>query len=271
LVVFVIVEAYVTAPLVPLSLFRSRDFAGVNLLTLFLYASLGGLFFFLPLNLIQVQRYSATAAGAAMLPFILLMFLLSRWTGGIVDRFGSRPPLIVGPLIASVGFVMLAWPSVGGTYWTTFFPGLVVLGMGMALSVAPLTTTVMNSVGDNYVGTASGVNNATSDAADVLAVAIFGILMVSTFGRHLSAELGHLSLTSERQSIMSQQRMLAAIDIPSTWDVALQSHVRQAVNESFVSGFRLVAFISAGLAILTAATAWLLIGRRAKLPAGSSG
>src|SRR5438128_2036607 len=145
LAIFVFVEARARNPMLPLRLFHSRDFAGANLLTLLLYAALGGALFFFPLNLVQVQRYTATAAGAAFLPFILIMFSLSRWSGGLVDRFGARLPLMIGPVIAAVGFAMFALPALSPNYWTSFFPAIVVLGFGMSVSVAPLTTTVMGS------------------------------------------------------------------------------------------------------------------------------
>src|ERR1700736_4760831 len=194
LIAFVFVEANVTSPMLPLTLFESRSFSGANLLTLFLYAAIGIFFFLFPLNLIQVQGYPATAAGAAVLPFILLMFLLSRWSGGLVAHYGPRRPLIIGPLIASAGFLLFAVQSKGGNYWRTFFPAFLVLGLGLAVSVAPLTTVVMNAVEQKRAGTASGINNAIARVAGVVAIAVLGIVMVKAFGSRLNNSLAHFLL-----------------------------------------------------------------------------
>jgi EmrB/QacA subfamily drug resistance transporter len=258
---FVVVEMHRAAPMMPPSLFRSRSFAGANLLTLLLYAALGGTLFFLPLNLIQVQGFSTTAAGAALLPLIFLLAALSRWSGGLIGRYGARAPLVIGSAIAAAGFALFAVPGVGGSYWMTFFPATVVLGLGMSISVAPLTTTVMNSVDVGFAGAASGINNAASRVAALLAVALFGLVMVSSFNSSLHSRLASSGLTPGVIEAVEQQRSkLAAIQLPASTHPHDATLARRAIADAFVDGFRWIMLISAALALASAASAWLLIG-----------
>src|SRR5215470_3889610 len=210
---FVLVETRVDSPMVPLALFRSPSFSGANLLTFFLYAALGTFFFVFPMSLIQVHGFSSTQAATAALPMILLMSSLSRWSGGLVDRYGPRIPLVVGPLIAAAGFALFASASVGGSYWTTLFPAFMVLGLGMAVTVAPLTTVVMNSVDQDHAGTASGINNAVARVAGVLAVAVFGVVLVTSFSSHLNQSLAKVPLSEDKlQQIQGNETRLAALN-----------------------------------------------------------
>jgi len=260
LVLFVFNEARARNPMVPLTLFRSRNFSGANILTLLLYAALSGMMFFFTLNLIQIQRYSATAAGAALLPFVVIMFSLSRWSGGLVDRFGPRLPLTVGPTIVAVGFALLALPSISDNYWTSFFPAVVVLGLGMAISVAPLTTTVMGSVGEEQAGVASGINNAVSRTAGLLAIAVFGVVMLHAFSQALTRRLDEIQLDDQlKHSVYEQRVKLAGLTLPSNVDPATQDTVKGAVADAFVSGFRIVILTSAALALASGGSAWLII------------
>jgi predicted MFS family arabinose efflux permease len=260
LIVFALIEARDDSPIVPLSLFRSPTFSGANLLTLFLYAAIGIFFFLFPLNLIQVQGFSATQAGGAMLPFILLMFALSRWSGSLVARYGPKLPLIFGPLFSALGFVLFTVPSTGVGYWKTFFPAIVVLGLGMAVTVAPLTTVVMNSAGRNRVGAASGINNAVARVANVLAIAVLGSVMMNAFGNQLDQRLATLSLSPDVvHSMQAEKIKLAGLEVPATLDPNTRAAVLEAVHNAFVSGFRLVMLICAALAIAGAVIVlWLV-------------
>lgn len=253
LALFVLVERRATAPVLPLQLFRSRTFAGANLLTFFLYGALSAALFYLPLNLIQAQGYSPTLAGAAILPLVLLMFFLSRWAGGLVGRYGFRTPLIVGPFVTALGFALFARPGVGGSYWTTYFPAALVLGFGMTVSVAPLTTAVMSSVDKHTAGTASGINNAVAQTAALLALALSAPLFFARFSSELSIQTRLAGVSpSASQQIQSQARHLGAIQTDDP-------RGRAAVNEAFVGAFRLIVLLAAASAAAAGLTALLTI------------
>jgi len=269
LTVFVFNESRTQNPMLPLSLFRSRNFAGANLLTLLLYAALSGTFFFFTLNLIQVQGYTATEAGATLLPFVLIMFALSRWAGGLLDRFGARLPLIVGPVIAAAGFALFALPGLGAHYWTNYFPAVVVLGLGMAVSVAPLTTTVMTAVGEEKSGIASGINNAVARTAGLLAIAIFGVVMLHTFSSTLAKKLGEIQVSEDIRHLLSEQRVkLAGMEVPSNLTAEERSQVEQAVANSFLAGFRLIMFAATALSLGSALSSYLMISPKKGIERG---
>ena len=256
LLVFVLTEKRASTPLVPMELFRNRNFDGANLLTLFLYGALSATLFYLPLNLIQAQHYSPTRAGAATLPMVLLMFLLSRWAGGLVERYGARKPLIIGPLFATGGLVLLALSGTGESYWTTYFPALLLLGFGMTISVAPLTTVVMSSVTQNRVGAASGINNAVSQTSALLAIAIsapifFGCFRIALPNRMEAAGVPQPVV----QQIQEQQTLLGAIrtDDPKG---------RAAIDRAFVDAFRLIAVLAATATAAAGITALITIKDR---------
>lgn len=259
---FLVVEARIASPMMPLSLFRSRTFTGANLLTLWLYAALGGALFFLPFNLIQVRGYSATEAGAALLPFVLFMFFLSRWSGGLVDRYGARLPLVIGPAVASLGFALFAVLASRDDYWTGFLPAILVLGLGMAISVAPLTATVMRTVEERHAGIASGINNAVSRSAGLLAVAAMGLMMLGLFGRGLDRRLDNADLPPEaRRAVDGQREKLAALEIPAGLSEPVRARAEAAVDEAFLDGYRGVMLTAAGLALLASLSAGWLIQR----------
>jgi EmrB/QacA subfamily drug resistance transporter len=256
LAAFAAAERRVATPMLPPSLFRSRTFVGVNLMTLLIYATLSGLLFFLPMALIQVRGYTATQAGASTLPFVLLLFAASRWSGGLRDRVGARRPLVVGPLIVAAAFVLFAVTATAGGYWLGVFPAVTVLGVGMALVVAPLTTTVMASVRDELAGTASGANNAVSRVAGLLAVAVFGVVMVAVFSADLQARLVATGLPDElRRAVMEVRTDLAALTPPAGASEAQAATVAAAVDAAFLAGFRWVAASMAALAVIASAVA----------------
>ena len=260
LVAFVARERRTREPMMPLVLFRSRNFSGANLLTLLLYAGLGGALYFLPFALIQVHGYSVTAAGSSFLPFVIITFLMSRWAGGLVTRYGARLPLIIGPVIVATGFILFVIPGTEGSYWTTFFPAIVVLGFGMSFVIAPLTTTAINSVEVRHSGLASGVNNAVSRSGALLAIPILGILVFLTFSAALDARTSELDLSPQaRQQLESEKVDLGAAEVPEDVSGETAASVEGAVAESFVAGFRVAMVAAAILAVASAVASALII------------
>ena len=249
---FVWFELRSASPMISPKLFRSRDFAGTNLLTLMLYGALGGVLYFLPLELIQVQHYSATEAGASLFPLILLISLFSRWSGGLLAKYGARLPLTVGPLIAAIGFLLMLRCGLPAPYWTSVFPAVLTLGLGLSITVAPLTTTVMQSLPAAEAGIASGVNNAVSRIAALLMVALFGLVLTSGFNRSLDGAIRHMALSSaNRQGLAQERSKLAGAQIEDP-------ELRLALEKAFVVGFHDVLWISAALAMLGACCAQML-------------
>jgi EmrB/QacA subfamily drug resistance transporter len=255
---FVLVEGKNKKAMVPLSLFRSKDFDGVSLFTLLFYMALTGSLYFVPFLLVQVHGYSTLAVGGIFLPFVTIAFVLGYLSGWVVARFGARLPLIVASLALAVGFVLFALPGADhqGSYWTTFFPAMVVQGFGMALVIAPLTTVALNAVEGPHSGLASGVNNAVCRAGGLLAVAILGALISTGFSTHLDARLEAMELSPEvRKAVDAQKANLGAAAAPEGVDAATAARIEEAMEESFVAGFRLVMVVAVGLALASALVA----------------
>jgi MFS family permease len=265
-VIFLWQEHRSRAPMLPLTLFRSRTFTAVNLLTLLLYGALGGALFFVPFSLIQVHGYQATLAGAAFLPFTIIMAGLSRWAGGLLDRFGARLPLIVGPAIAAFGFGLMALTVSRGSYLVFLIP-IMVLGFGMVISVAPLTTTVINSVPTHQSGVASGINNAVASVANLLAVAIFGAVALAILDHALVRQLQASDLSAVVKQALESARGTFVIE-PSL--SGIQGNDREIaetiIRIALAEGIQ-VAMLIAALLALAAAAAGALIPRSIGQPA----
>ncbi len=264
MVAFVVVERRSKAPMMPLDLFQSRTFTAANLYTLFLYAALGGSLYFLPYLLVNVQHYTPTAAGASMLPFVLTMFVASRWSGGLTARIGARIPLVVGALIAALGFAAFALPGLDGSYWTTYFPASMLLGIGGALFVAPLTTTVFDAAPAEKSGVASGVNNAVARTAGLIAIAALGIVLAGVFNSGFDRRIArhHLSAQTARIAHDDRSRLYAGA-VPPDVPASDRPEIASAVREGYLAGFRAVMAASVVVCVLAALIALVAIpGRR---------
>ncbi|PWV56466.1 MFS transporter [Chitinophaga sp. S165] len=256
LTTYIFIERRSSHPMMPLSLFKNMTFSGANLLTFFLYAGLGAGMLFLSLNLVQAQGYDQLQSGLTFLPFTVLMVLVARFAGTLADKYGPRLLLTIGPAIAGVGLLMLSF--VGQTpgpsaYFRTFFPGILVFGLGMSFTVAPLTATVMGAVSDHFSGTASGINNALSRIAGVFANAIFGALAVLFFSGALKGDLQHLSLNEAgKQAVMQQAGELGNAKAPASLNETEKAAVTRLYHDSFISAYQKIMRISGVLGLLGA-------------------
>jgi len=233
-------------------LFRSRVFSGVNILTLLLYGALGGAFFFLPFLLIQARGYSATATGAAYLPFTLILGLLSRWSGGLVDRFGARGPLIIGPTVTALGFLLL---SAGRGEYRTVLAAMTVVGLGMAVTVAPLTTAVLNAVPAHRTGVASGINNAVASVGSLLVIAVLGSVALGLFNRSLDRHVAAAPTSPGVRLAIDGARAGFVIPTPPPGLAEDERQVSHAIiADSLVSTVDTVLWIAAALALASALT-----------------
>jgi EmrB/QacA subfamily drug resistance transporter len=261
LIAFVVVEMRAESPMMPTGLFRSVTFMGSNIVTLFMYGALGGVFFFLPFALIQVYGYTATEAGASLLPIILIIFVLSRWAGVLTDKYGARIPLAAGTIIGAGGYALLAILQGDGSFFSTFLPGIALIGLGLALSIAPLTTAVMNAVHVEYSGTASGINNAMARMAGLMTIAVLGIVMLHAFNRYLDRGMDAANVPPEARELLKGERIkLAGAEIPASLRKEVRTELKGLVRSSFIGGFDIVLYIAAGLSLLSAAVGLGTIG-----------
>ncbi|MEM7115386.1 MAG: DHA2 family efflux MFS transporter permease subunit [Chloroflexota bacterium] len=260
LIAFVIAEAVGKNPLIPLHLFRNRSFSGINLMTLVLYIGLGAPFFFLTLNLQQIQGYTAAQAGLATLPIALSLFVLARLVGGLSDKYGPMPFLVSGTLVVAVSFFLYRLPTFPESYWTSYFPAILLNGIGLGLLVVPLTVVALGSLPQRYSGVASGFNNAVSRISQMLSIAVFGVLMTNTFSQSVLARVADLGLSAETTAVLAANiRSLGETAVPPNLDAATTAAIEEAIRLAFVDGFRLIMLLSAVCAVVGLAFGvWLI-------------
>ena len=247
-------------PMLPLHLFQSMNFSGANLMTFLLYAALGGAFFFIPFNLINIQGYSSSQAAAAYLPFIIIMVTFSRAAGQFADKYGARLPMTLGPFITSVGYLLLTIPGAGINYWLHIFPAMLIQGIGMTMTVAPLTATVMNSVTEENLGIASGINNMVSRTAGLLAIALFGLIFIYS-GQHLLAQIPGDGLVSHEllNQYIDAGNLLAIPVFASNTSASVQATINTLYETIFISAYRSTMYLAALLAFISGIISWLTI------------
>ena len=267
---FIWIEGHSDHPMMPLNLFRSRTFTGANTLTLLLYGAMNSVLFFLPLSLIQVQQYTESAVGFALLPMTVLMVGLSFLMSRVVDRFGPRIPLITGPIVIGISFILLAMlePTSGqDSYWTTLFPAICLFGAGMGITLAPLTTAVMASVDEHHAGMASGLNNTVSRSAQVLAIAVMGGIVLVLFRDSLLSDPTVTALPADARAFLTTESVkLAETSLPAALTPHARAQLQDLIRQSFADTISVIMIIAAGLSILSGLLAALLIERELPFP-----
>lgn len=265
LFLYIMVERKSHHPMMPLNLFSNSIFTGANLLTFFLYAGLGASMLFLSLNFIQVQDYSQFESGLTFLPFTILMVFITGYAGSLSDKYGSRYFLIAGPVITGIGQLLLAMvkqTNGAGEYFSTFLPGIAVLGFGMSITVAPLTATVMTSVSDQFTGIASGVNNAMTRISGLMANAVFGALAILFFATSLQHQLERTAFDdSSKAMVLKQASNLGNAATPPVL-AKEEKQIRKIYHEGFIAAYAKIMRICAGLSFFAAVMTMIFIKNR---------
>jgi EmrB/QacA subfamily drug resistance transporter len=262
---FVLYEIQNSEPLIPLKIFKNPLVSGANSVTLLLYFAFNGVVIFSVLNLQQIQGFSPIEVGVGLLPPIVIITFLAAPAGALADRFGPRPQMIGGPLLVALGIALLTLGGTSASYFKHFLPGLAIIGIGMGFVIAPLTKSAL-SVETRFSGSASGVNNAIARTAGLLAVAVVGAIMVSTFVPYLNNAVYSSTLTIEEQSqIVSQADRLGGITVPESFDESARMVAANAVRESFIFSFRWAMGVCAALAFVGSIISFLTIHPKSML------
>ncbi|HWT99341.1 MAG TPA: MFS transporter, partial [Terriglobales bacterium] len=239
-----------------LSLFRLPGFAGVQVFTFLLWAALSGALFFVPFRLQQIQGFKPLEAGMALLPFVIIVSILSRWAGGLSDRFGPRFPLMIGACFAGAGFLLLTLAGPQTSYIIGFMPALMTIGVGMGICVAPVTVAALSAAGEDNVGLASAINNMAARAGGLIAIAVFGLLLADRFDSALTSALAPLNLPDAAlQALAAQRAKLAGADVPADLAPDLQLAVTAAIKLAFVNGYRWIMASAAAMAFVSSVIA----------------
>jgi EmrB/QacA subfamily drug resistance transporter len=253
LALFVFAESRTTDPIVPLRLFRVPGFGAIQAFTFLLWAALHGTTFFVPLRLMQVHGFAPTEAGAALLPLVVTSSVLSRYFGRLTDRITPRTLLIVGACLTGAGFLYLAMPDSSTRYVVGFFPALSLMGIGMGVCQVSVTVVAMNAAGRTNVGTASAINNAAARTGGLVAIAIFGLILVNGYDDALAKSLHGAGLPAAVQSALEQQHgKLAGSVLPAGLTPDQHDVAAMIIARSFVAGYRRAMVLAAAMAFVSA-------------------